>query len=70
MIDNGTGVAAQDLTRLSERFFRPAGQSQSGSGLGLSIVKRIADLHHLHVEMQNRVEHQHVVGFVVKLSHD
>ena len=31
--------------RLGERFFRPPGQEQTGSGLGLSIVRRIADIH-------------------------
>lgn len=31
--------------RLGERFFRPPGQEEIGSGLGLSIVKRIAEIH-------------------------
>lgn len=31
--------------RLGERFFRPPGQEETGSGLGLSIVKRIAEIH-------------------------
>jgi two-component system sensor histidine kinase QseC len=43
--DNGPGVDAASRTRLSERFFRVLGQGQQGSGLGLSIVQRIADLH-------------------------
>ena len=43
--DNGPGVDQASRQRLSERFFRVLGQQQSGSGLGLSIVKRIADLH-------------------------
>jgi two-component system sensor histidine kinase QseC len=30
---------------VSERFYRPAGTNASGSGLGLSIVKRIAEIH-------------------------
>lgn len=33
------------FSRLGERFFRPAGQNESGSGLGISIVKRIAKIH-------------------------
>lgn len=44
--DNGPGLAAEDLAKLSERFFRPLGTAASGSGLGLSIVRRIAELHH------------------------
>lgn len=33
------------VSRLGERFFRPPGQEKSGSGLGISIVKRIAAIH-------------------------
>jgi two-component system, OmpR family, sensor histidine kinase QseC len=40
--DNGPGVTTADQARLSDRFFRVVGSSQSGSGLGLSIVARIA----------------------------
>ena len=43
--DNGPGVDAASRARLSERFFRVLGRGQPGSGLGLSIVRRIADLH-------------------------
>ncbi|WP_019210159.1 quorum sensing histidine kinase QseC [Yersinia massiliensis] len=43
--DDGPGVSAEYLQRLGERFFRPPGQAQTGSGLGLSIVQRIAALH-------------------------
>ncbi|WP_052190692.1 ATP-binding protein [Chitinibacter sp. ZOR0017] len=43
--DHGQGVDETVLARLGERFFRPPGQAQSGSGLGLSIVRRIAELH-------------------------
>ena len=43
--DDGPGVDADSRQRLTERFFRVLGQGQQGSGLGLSIVQRIADLH-------------------------
>jgi len=43
--DDGVGVDDASRRRLTERFFRVLGQGQGGSGLGLSIVKRIADLH-------------------------
>lgn len=43
--DNGPGVSAEDLERLSQRFYRPLGTAASGSGLGLSIVRRIAEIH-------------------------
>lgn len=43
--DDGPGVSAADRARLAERFFRVLGTGQAGSGLGLSIVARIAALH-------------------------
>jgi two-component system sensor histidine kinase QseC len=43
--DNGPGISEAELDKLGERFYRPLGTSASGSGLGLSIVKRIAEIH-------------------------
>jgi two-component system sensor histidine kinase QseC len=43
LADDGPGVAAQDIARLTDRFFRVRGNGASGSGLGLSIVARIAE---------------------------
>jgi len=40
--DSGPGLAEADLARLGERFFRVTGNEAPGSGLGWSIVRRIA----------------------------
>jgi two-component system sensor histidine kinase QseC len=45
VLDDGPGVDEASRQRLTERFFRVLGQEANGSGLGLSIVQRIADLH-------------------------
>lgn len=51
--NSGVQVAEQDLARLGERFFRPPGQEQGGSGLGLSIVRKVAEIHGCRVTFQN-----------------
>ncbi|MBN6067997.1 two-component system sensor histidine kinase QseC [Aggregatibacter actinomycetemcomitans] len=54
--DNGGGVDDADLAKLGQRFYRPAGQNEKGSGLGLSIVHRIAELHHYKVRLKNTTD--------------
>ena len=49
--DNGKGVTPEEIKQLTQRFFRVLGSEKSGSGLGLSIVQRIADLHHAKLSM-------------------
>lgn len=43
--DSGPGVPEAQREKIFDRFYRLAGQEIRGSGLGLSIVKRIAELH-------------------------
>ena len=50
--DDGPGVAPEVLARLGDRFYRPPGQTMPGSGLGVSIVKRVAELHALAVHFE------------------
>jgi two-component system sensor histidine kinase QseC len=40
--DSGPGMADEDIARLGERFFRVLGSGQGGSGLGWSIIQRVA----------------------------
>ena len=54
--DNGPGISPDALARIGERFYRPPGQDATGSGLGLSIVKRIATLHGMRVSLANAPE--------------
>jgi len=49
--DNGPGLPEPDLQRLGQRFFR-GGSEESGSGLGWSIVRRIAALHGMELSVQ------------------
>lgn len=45
VIDQGPGIPEPERERVWARFYRGLGTGETGSGLGLSIVKRIADLH-------------------------
>jgi two-component system sensor histidine kinase QseC len=49
--DSGLGLHDAHMLRLGERFFRPTGTSSHGSGLGLSIVRRIAEVHRATVQV-------------------
>ena len=45
VVDTGTGIAADELDRVFERFYRGSGSlEQEGFGLGLSIARRMVDV--------------------------
>lgn len=47
VIDTGIGISEEDRTRIFDRFYRSAeARNAEGSGLGLSIVRAIAQTHH------------------------
>ena len=43
--DNGPGIPEEERGRIFDRFYRPDGNATWGCGLGMSIVKNVADLH-------------------------
>jgi len=56
--DEGEGIAAQHIPRLTERFYRvDAGRSRSvgGTGLGLAIVKHIVERHRGRLDIASKV---------------
>lgn len=55
--DNGCGMNEETMHRLFEKFYQGDTSHQTeGSGLGLSIVKRIIDLHHGEISYQSALE--------------
>ena len=65
--DNGGGVEPEDLKKLGQRFYRPAGQNEKGSGLGLSIVMRIAELHGFKVRLENILKEGQRIGLKAQI---
>jgi two-component system OmpR family sensor kinase len=64
--DTGPGIPASERERVFDRFHRgaQAGADQNGSGLGLSIVKRIADAHGATVALDAGAEGRGLVARV------
>lgn len=51
--DSGIGIPPAEREKVFERFYRVLGSGVDGSGLGLPIVKEIADLHHARVSLHD-----------------
>jgi signal transduction histidine kinase len=69
--DTGVGIHPAELPHIFERFYRGSQANEArgtGSGLGLSIVKSIVDMHHGTIEVESRVGHGS--RFVVTLPRD
>jgi two-component system OmpR family sensor kinase len=49
--DSGPGIAPVERSRVFDRFYRVAGNEETGSGLGLSIVQRIAQAHGASIDL-------------------
>ena len=64
IIDNGPGIAEENLDRIFDRFYRELNTSGSGSGLGLAIVKRITELMDINISVTNNPDSS---GLLVKL---
>ena len=54
--DSGPGLEEADRRRLGERFFRVLGSGESGSGLGWSIVRRVAAVQRLDLQVERSAE--------------
>jgi two-component system phosphate regulon sensor histidine kinase PhoR len=56
--DTGSGIPAEHLPRVTERFYRVStsrSRATGGTGLGLSIVKHVLNLHQARLEIRSEV---------------
>ncbi|MES2048253.1 MAG: sensor histidine kinase N-terminal domain-containing protein [Pseudomonadota bacterium] len=56
--DNGPGIPASERAHIFERFYRILGSNVQGSGLGLSIVREIAQQHDARIEITDNPRNQ------------
>ena len=64
VLDRGPGVAEDERNLIFQRFWRRDRRKAGSTGLGLSIVQRIAELHSATITLTNR--HPNGAGFSVK----
>ena len=69
VIDQGCGISSEDINKIIEPFYRvdkARSRNQGGAGLGLSIVKRVANLHNGELIIKSEIG----VGskFIIKIS--
>ena len=65
ILDNGSGFSEAVLQRAFEPYVTT---KASGTGLGLAVVKKIADEHHARIELKNKLQDLLVTGAQVSLS--
>jgi signal transduction histidine kinase len=65
VLDDGPGVADTDRERIFDRFYRGAGNSERGSGIGLALVAHIAQSHQATIQTGVGLDCQ---GFGISLS--
>jgi two-component system phosphate regulon sensor histidine kinase PhoR len=56
VVDNGIGIPAREIPRLTERFYRVGsdrGRKSGGTGLGLAIVKHVLNEHQARLEISS-----------------
>jgi len=67
--DNGKGIAGKDLGNIFERFYRTdasRNSSQGGSGIGLSIVKKIIEDHGGYIWATSKEGEGTCINFVIR----
>jgi signal transduction histidine kinase len=68
--DEGSGIRQEDLESIWERFYKAdrARTKQVGTGIGLSIVKHILDLHHSPISVKSEVGKGSTFTFTLPLA--
>ena len=68
VVDDGIGIPADALPRLTDRFFRvdkSRSRAEGGTGLGLAIVKHILEAHGARLDVESRVGYGSTFSFTL-----
>ena len=69
--DTGIGIAAEDHEKIFEPFYRGKNaSSESGVGLGLSLVKEVVDLHGGKILVQSELNKGSIFSILLPVGND
>lgn len=71
--DEGIGMSEDDIHKATEAFYmadKSRSRLQGGAGLGLTIVKRICDVHQTALSIQSKLHHGTTVSFELEVVND
>jgi signal transduction histidine kinase len=68
VVDGGPGIPASERERVFERFHRLPGDVTPGSGLGLSIVKSIAERHEATIRLEDATPDPNRPGLAARVT--
>lgn len=71
--DQGRGIPAEEQSKIWDRFYRtPAGESRTshGAGVGLSVVRTLAELHGGRAEVESEVGRGSIFRIVLPILDD
>lgn len=64
--DRGVGIAAEDIEKVTKKFYRSGTHSWDNSmGLGLSIVKRILEMHDSQLQIESTLQEGSTFSFII-----
>ncbi len=68
--DTGTGIPAENLTKIFDRFWQAEASKNKGSGLGLSIAKGIVQAHGGKIWAESQIGQGTTIYFTLPLSNE
>jgi signal transduction histidine kinase len=66
--DTGSGIAAENLAHVFDRFWQADRQGRAGAGLGLSIVKGIVEAHGGDIRVESKVGEGTTFSFTLPIT--